>query len=412
MRNNPYVQDAGLERYLNYRPGGFHPVHLGDKFQDKRYTVVNKLGYGSFSTVWLVRDEIQNLYASLKILSADASEYSTGTEHDVLRRSTTGSGSGKRFVLQFLDSFIHKGPNGKHLCVVTEVSGPSLAMWLDAISDFGELPLESARALIPQLAQGVEYLHSCDIVHGDLHLGNILYHSSLLESQENIEKYFGTPQKTLLRIRHGATPPYSAPHVPRYVVHTPDQSCLLEAIFETPSLVQLKICDFSEASLHDPTRPKGVKRKLNCPSVHAAPEVIFDELVSPASDMWAMGNTMHQILTGGREGATVIRGAPGCSRDEVVCQMVRLLGRPPDRWWTRWEARSKYFDEAENWIGNTEANRTPKPLGIRFRADYLPLDEQQALQKVLAGIFVYEPQDRLTARDVVSELACFKLEEK
>jgi serine/threonine protein kinase len=233
----------------------------------------------------------------------------------------------------------------------------------------------------------------------------------LLESQEYIEKYFCTPETTPLRVVRGASPPYSVPHVPRYVVYSPDHSPFLEAIFDTPSLMQLKICDFSEASLHDPAHPEGAKRKLNCPNVHAAPEVIFNELVSPASDIWAMGNTMHQILTGGATvGATAIPGAPGCPKDEVVSEMVRLLGKLPDRWWTRWEARSKYFDEAENWIGDTKTNRTAEPLGSCITAAYLPPDQKGAFEKVLAGIFVYEPQDRLTARDVVRELAY--LEEK
>ena len=38
-----------------YRPGGFHPVYIGDVFKD-RYKVLNKIGYGVYSTVWLVRD--------------------------------------------------------------------------------------------------------------------------------------------------------------------------------------------------------------------------------------------------------------------------------------------------------------------------------------------------------------------
>src|SRR5215471_12673337 len=38
-----------------YRPGGYHPVELGDVFENK-YKVVRKLGYGSYSTVWLARD--------------------------------------------------------------------------------------------------------------------------------------------------------------------------------------------------------------------------------------------------------------------------------------------------------------------------------------------------------------------
>lgn len=39
-----------------YRPGGYHPVHLGDQFNHGRYHVIRKLGVGSFSTVWLVKD--------------------------------------------------------------------------------------------------------------------------------------------------------------------------------------------------------------------------------------------------------------------------------------------------------------------------------------------------------------------
>lgn len=38
-----------------YRPGGFHPVYGGDLYHD-RYEVLSKIGFGVYSTVWLVRD--------------------------------------------------------------------------------------------------------------------------------------------------------------------------------------------------------------------------------------------------------------------------------------------------------------------------------------------------------------------
>lgn len=39
-----------------YHRGGFHPVHLGDVYNG-RYEVLRKLGYGRYSTVWLVKDQ-------------------------------------------------------------------------------------------------------------------------------------------------------------------------------------------------------------------------------------------------------------------------------------------------------------------------------------------------------------------
>jgi non-specific serine/threonine protein kinase len=40
----------------DYHPGGYHPVHLGDVFNNGQYKVIRKLGDGSYSTVWLARD--------------------------------------------------------------------------------------------------------------------------------------------------------------------------------------------------------------------------------------------------------------------------------------------------------------------------------------------------------------------
>jgi hypothetical protein len=45
-----------LEWIENYRPEGYHPIHLHDCFKNNRYEVIRKLGVGSFSTVWLAID--------------------------------------------------------------------------------------------------------------------------------------------------------------------------------------------------------------------------------------------------------------------------------------------------------------------------------------------------------------------
>lgn len=52
-RFNPVCGE--VEWIEDYRPGGYHPVMLGDLFNDK-YKVIRKLGYGGYSTVWLAQD--------------------------------------------------------------------------------------------------------------------------------------------------------------------------------------------------------------------------------------------------------------------------------------------------------------------------------------------------------------------
>ncbi|KAH9309976.1 hypothetical protein KI387_037887, partial [Taxus chinensis] len=50
----------------DYRLGGYHSIHIGYIFKQGHYTVQSKLGWGSFSTVWLVRDTHLDKYIALK----------------------------------------------------------------------------------------------------------------------------------------------------------------------------------------------------------------------------------------------------------------------------------------------------------------------------------------------------------
>jgi serine/threonine-protein kinase SRPK3 len=45
--------EEALSRYCT---GDYHPVRVGDVFNGGQYTVLRKLGYGVYSTVWLACD--------------------------------------------------------------------------------------------------------------------------------------------------------------------------------------------------------------------------------------------------------------------------------------------------------------------------------------------------------------------
>ena len=63
-------EDEGID---DYKRGGYHPVHVGEILMD-RYVVIQKLGWGHFSTVWLSRDFKYDTYVAIKVQKS-ASHY-------------------------------------------------------------------------------------------------------------------------------------------------------------------------------------------------------------------------------------------------------------------------------------------------------------------------------------------------
>ena len=55
-----------LEGNIKYLIKRYHPVHIGEVLMG-RYVIIQKLGWGHFSTVWLARDFKFETYVALKI---------------------------------------------------------------------------------------------------------------------------------------------------------------------------------------------------------------------------------------------------------------------------------------------------------------------------------------------------------
>lgn len=158
-----------VEDVEKYRSGGFHPIHLGDALKGGRYHVLHKLGYGGFSTVWLARDENQNRLVSLKVLTADASRQPT--ELKLLRHLDEHAQNNpwRGNIIATVDDFTIDGPNGTHLCYVSQPGGPSLSAISDSpgeIAGTRRLRAPLARKLARQLAKAVSLIHDVGIVHG------------------------------------------------------------------------------------------------------------------------------------------------------------------------------------------------------------------------------------------------------
>ncbi|KAF2788056.1 kinase domain-containing protein [Melanomma pulvis-pyrius CBS 109.77] len=388
-----------------YRAGGLHPVHLGDSLNQGRYRIVHKLGFGSFSTVWLARDTAKARFVSLKIARADFNPHSNELSvlHHLARRDVQDQGS--EFVMTLLDDFTIQGPNGSHQCLVTQVAGRRLGR----PAGVNHTCLGPARLLASQLFQGVRYLHSCNVGHGDLYTGNILMQLDSFDawSEDDIYACLGHPVKEGLFRKDGKPLENCAP---AYTVHPADLS-LLEARF---LLSKVLIIDFGQAYFHD--NPPSF---TTSPSQFSSPENLFRQGVCPSSDIWALGCNIFEISAG----YTLFK-ALFLPRQDVMRDMVAMLGKLPTRFWEAWEERLQYFDEDGKAFGEvgTMIPTIPYPLFDRIRdmaflypADGRHLDTtlREATTKLqtneliqmhdfLAKVFVLDPDSRITVEGALA----------
>ena len=160
-----YQWQEGVETLEGYCPGGYHPTYIGDKYLHGRYEIVHKLGHGSYSTVWLAKDHLETRYVALKILVAAVSEKSS--ESRILRALNSGKPDhqGRAYVPSLLADFVINGPNGRHLYIVSEAAGYSVAQSKEASTNW-KFPVNVARAISAQALLGLDYIHSCGVVHG------------------------------------------------------------------------------------------------------------------------------------------------------------------------------------------------------------------------------------------------------
>lgn len=167
-----------------YCPGGYHPIEVNDTL-NQRYIIVDKLGKGGYSTIWLARDQKLNKYVAVKVGTADQ----VSKEREILLKlagNPTNQFSG-HLITQVLDHFTLHGPNGTHPCIVTAPARCSVAESIKT-SRYNSFRLNVARALSAQLIMATAYVHHAGFVHGGKYQTHV----------------FGSLRRHLIRSRHSS----------------------------------------------------------------------------------------------------------------------------------------------------------------------------------------------------------------
>ncbi|EEQ34593.1 protein kinase domain-containing protein [Microsporum canis CBS 113480] len=393
----------GAESLEKYQPGGYHPVMIGDILHG-RYHVVDKLGFGGYSTIWLARDTQIGRYVALKIGIADSLPHET----KVLRALSVslpecsyiqGRSENRSLITIPLDEFEVQGPNGTHPCYTMAPAQCNLKE-----ASFSRLfPLEVARALSAGLALSVSSVHSQGYVHGDIHLRNVLAKLPSSLDELSIEKFYeeyGKPETVPITRSDGGPLPANVPDkavIPLYIGKYAEDFSLSDA--------HVLLSDFGEAFA--PSLEPRLGKDCHTPLSLRPPEARFEpeSPLSYSADIWTLATALWEIV-----GMKAIFSSEFVTADDVTSQQIEVLGPMPQDWWERWEERGKFFDKKGNPKGAREIwppiHRAFEEGVQKYRRKLLPTDvfseaETAAFLDLMRRMLVFRPEERPTAKEVL-----------
>ena len=316
---------------------------------------------------------------------------------------------GRRYVQTLLDEFFTDGPNGRHLYLVSEAAGCSVAKSTEA-STKHVFPIRTARAVAAQAKMGLAYVHSCGVTHGgmwvtqfqqvllsglinyylsDLTPSSILFQIPNFDSwtTDEVYKKFGEPQKVPNeRVDNGPL----GPEVPLYSIYRANMVIPAHQV----KCNKIRISDFGEAFLSD-NPPKTLHTRM----LWLPPENFFHEKIGPAADIWTLAVTIYEIL-----GERPLFEMFYPNEDELLGEMVSTLGKLPNRWRHQRQNRPYYFleDGSSSPESSGHISVSTRPLIQRLwdmaRGETpeqceLSREEMESLKELLAATFRYEPSE-------------------
>ncbi|KAK2799684.1 hypothetical protein FQN51_006818 [Onygenales sp. PD_10] len=393
----------GAESLEKYRPGGYHPIMIGDMLRE-RYRIVDKLGFGGYSTVWLAQDTHLKHYVAVKVGIANSLPHET----KILRALSTPPPPALSSSLQpgansipfILDEFELHGPNGTHPCYTMTLAQCNLRE-----ASFCRLfPLEVARALSGGLTLAVAYIHSRGYAHGDVHLRNILIKIPASFNQLSIkqlyEKY-GEPE-TVPIVRHNGKPlPPNVPAkavIPLYLGKNAEQFSLSDA--------QALLSDFGEA--FDVALEARHGEDCHTPLAMRPPEARFEPQapLSFSADIWSLATAIWEIL-----GMKAIFSSEFVTADEVTSQQIDVLGPMPSGWWDQWDERNQFFNQDQS---PKDGRDVWPPIDKAFeegvqkyrrksrrQVGEFDKEETAAFLALMRQMLVFPPEKRPTAEEVL-----------
>ena len=147
------------------------------------YITIKKIGYGSFSSVWLVYNYNNNKYYAIKIQNDE--DYDEGIIES--KYLTKIKKLNSNYISNIIEYFIEKKNNETYVCMVFNIYSCNIYQLIR--HDRNKLNINIIKSIIKQTLQSIEAIHSLGYYHTDIKPENILFNGKRSLNNIIIEKY-------------------------------------------------------------------------------------------------------------------------------------------------------------------------------------------------------------------------------
>ena len=417
-----------------YSTGNLYPVEIntkiGTKKGDRILHVINKLGQGSYGTVWLVEDtkppaNAPSRWKALKMHRRGTTQTDLDVPKMFKRAGITPEEALTKYQIAIpYEQFPIRGGEGGEkwfICSVLPLLGPRV----DNNKMYSRDPNSNTRRVAcRQIAEALQKLHNMGFAHGDFRPANILYYLPHLDklSLTEIMQVYGKPRavnwknpKPLKEPDHLVFPATCNITVLKKILARKNLDLRLvgQPGLQVP---RATVIDMG-ACWHHSWKPRDGLVPLN----YQAPECIIRRRghMSMQSDIWALGCSMVDICCGHEAFPGEYWSVDGRRKSNVLAEMEFFIGAIPmayrNAWKKRIEGRHAVFPTNPAYVGflnhleltdwRKRHRRDPEiwsPLHLAVLKNKRMLPEQRSeFLNLLEGIFQWFPDRRMSLEEIL-----------